>query len=338
VYFLKQNPAGMPRAQQLPTEVVDVKGWGKDRFVHGKKEKKLLFCPKDSPYAFLIPQHRYLLKFSVERHPLEFWSEVIASIVGRLIGFNVVPVFVGHDSENNKFGALIEWFLDYPADTLGDGFFEGIHDFKRRVPDYNAERGEQHNIQDIIEIFTDLEEFYGVTVELQWMKDWADLLLFDALIGNSDRHQENWGKVLSFAEPPIHFYYSLSPFYDNGSSFAHERLEEKLPSSPEALEKYWDNSMSHINITRTDGILKQNGRLKLTTHHKKVLEFFIGKFPQYKDHLLCRLNFAIEPIRQELTILQKFDVTPRLSKKRADFIVDFLTHRQVKLQELIASL
>ena len=40
------------------------------------------------------------------------------------------------------------------------------------------------------------------------------ILIFDALIGNSDRHHSNWGLITN----TITFKTALSPIYDNGSS------------------------------------------------------------------------------------------------------------------------
>jgi serine/threonine protein kinase HipA of HipAB toxin-antitoxin module len=36
------------------------------------------------------------------------------------------------------------------------------------------------------------------------------IMIFDALVGETDRHEENWG-ILKYQD-----YYQISPLYDNG--------------------------------------------------------------------------------------------------------------------------
>lgn len=54
-------------------------------------------------------------------------------------------------------------------------------------------------------------------------------LLFDALIGNSDRHHENWAVIERFgieAQEPI-FYLHLAPTYDHASSLGRNEQESR---------------------------------------------------------------------------------------------------------------
>ena len=57
---------------------------------------------------------------------------------------------------------------------------------------------------------------------------WARIFAFDALVGNTDRHQENWGLLWSNTGgiPRVRF----SPAFDNGTSLGHEITEAALPN------------------------------------------------------------------------------------------------------------
>lgn len=64
-------------------------------------------------------------------------------------------------------------------------------------------------------------------------------IIFDSIIGNEDRHQENWGIIVSqrtlqvqrrFRKPQLvrQVICEYSPIYDSGSSLGRELLEEKV--------------------------------------------------------------------------------------------------------------
>lgn len=56
------------------------------------------------------------------------------------------------------------------------------------------------------------------------IENFLKMLMFDYLIGNSDRHQNNWAMILE--EDTI----SWSPLYDNSSSLCAYILDEQVES------------------------------------------------------------------------------------------------------------
>lgn len=64
-------------------------------------------------------------------------------------------------------------------------------------------------------------------------KDFIEMLLFDAFIGQTDRHEENWGLIEKGKK------YKLELFYDNTSS-----LGRNLPS----------NTINHIRCVQIKDI------------------------------------------------------------------------------------
>ncbi|MBQ3409281.1 MAG: hypothetical protein IJH12_08780 [Clostridia bacterium] len=57
-----------------------------------------------------------------------------------------------------------------------------------------------------------------------------DILIFDILIGNSDRHPSNWGLIYDaeFINKKLSINYDISPIYDNGSSLCAYVNEEDI--------------------------------------------------------------------------------------------------------------
>lgn len=54
-------------------------------------------------------------------------------------------------------------------------------------------------------------------------------LVFDALVGNTDRHHQNWGVLWdrrALSENPTRFTFQLAPTFDHGSSLGRELTDE----------------------------------------------------------------------------------------------------------------
>jgi hypothetical protein len=70
-----------------------------------------------------------------------------------------------------------------------------------------------------------------------------ELLVFDAVIGNSDRHHDNWSLILRRAAPS-----ELAPGYDHGSSLGshieEHRLQDAVQNEP--LERYVRRGCSRV--------------------------------------------------------------------------------------------
>ena len=94
------------------------------------------------------------------------------------------------------------------------------------------------------------------------MKEIVETIVFDAVIGNSDRHQENWAFITENYWPSEiyrefdHIFLRIrspklmAPIYDNGSSLGRELNEEKvalLLNNVMQLERYIDKGTSEIH-------------------------------------------------------------------------------------------
>jgi hypothetical protein len=89
-----------------------------------------------------------------------------------------------------------------------DSLAEGIQLLRGQDPKYNPKLHGEHTLERIRAALTALEQDSG---ESQLLQALCDMLFFDAWIGNSDRHQENWGIINSSGRPRI------APIYDTAA-------------------------------------------------------------------------------------------------------------------------
>ncbi|WP_197329281.1 hypothetical protein [Ralstonia syzygii] len=131
----------------IQSSVVDVTNWPKDpehfRYPEGAREKAALFPPDPVPFDFVKAGRRYLFKLSDPRYPEQFWAEVIAHVVGCLLGVEVPPAYIAVDHDRRVCGALIEWFFVDGEQS----FIAGGNRLQRLVPDYDRNKGTDHSFQ-----------------------------------------------------------------------------------------------------------------------------------------------------------------------------------------------
>src|ERR1700744_5407356 len=104
---------------------------------------------------------------------------------------------------------------------------------------YDPKTGRPHEVQRNIAVCRS----FGVPAPLEW---WAKTLAFDALIGNTDRHAENWGLLRGGPNDPA-TKWTMAPSFDNGPSLGYEIPEAQLEqrSTPAAIAQYIAKGRHH---------------------------------------------------------------------------------------------
>jgi hypothetical protein len=146
------------------------------------------------------------------------------------------------------------------------------------------------------------------------------MLLFDAMIGNTDRHQENWGiiftgKKIIDGDDPIR----ISPLYDNGTSLGIERFPHKTAS--------WDNDkiLSYIEKGTHHIRLEVGSPRKLSHSHSIILLSQTEK--SAKKHMMDKLDFPLDKTIDKIRHLCDIECPVPLSTERVDWISSLLILR-----------
>ncbi len=314
---------------QATDQPIDVGDWRRDeefaQYPEGARDKTLLYCPKPAPFAFLKEGHRYLFKLSSPRYPEQFWAEIIAYRLGTQMDIDVPPAFVAYDSKTNQSGALIEWFLR-PIGLLNSEDYIAGGDFcQQYIPNFDRRKGKQHNFETVSQIFEDLPKKH-LSFNADWKKYWAKAFVFDALIGNTDRHQDNWGIIVGILPSlnPIGEEIRISPVFDNGTSMGHEISPSKFAyyDKNDNLMKYVSKGWHHMKWT----IDSQQIR------HVEMLQKIIERYPETRQVMLnCLKKVTYETFKTILDDLVEFKIPMRLGVERATFMLKLLQFRHQHL-------
>lgn len=193
----------------------------------------------------------YFFKTSLNKkeknYTYEFWSEVIASEVGQLLGFNVLQYDVAVNKQT--LGCLSKSMIDLSNE---EQLIEGYKWLKQYQPSYDVENRKAYTFQ-LIE--ATLRNLFN---DRKFINDIISTLIFDCIIGNEDRHQENWGIIVSTHRigDDIKKSYAFAPIYDSGSSLGRELREEKIKqmlSDTIQLDAYVSRGKSEVHWKGEDG-------------------------------------------------------------------------------------
>ncbi|MDE3037569.1 MAG: HipA domain-containing protein [Pseudomonadota bacterium] len=339
--FTKYNPPGTCKRQQRG-QLVNIAQYAEreeiEPYQEGAREKRRVSFSDGIHNAlpFVIPHHDYMFKLSAHRYPEQFWVEIAAYRLGCATGVPVPPAFAAYHEEIGTAGALIEWFYSYPGEPREE-YIPGGDLFQRLIPDYERKKGSQHNVQDLIAI---AREYEGKGLAHDWLAHWSKVLLFDVLIGNTDRHQDNWGivKTGDNDSPQYHF----CPVFDNGTALGHEIVAKKFNSVIKGLRGKNSAGPYVTNPKKAKHHLKWSREDTIQMPHFVLLQRLLKEFPLAKGYMRECLNFSPDDFRQEIIELSELSndipvASGILSRARAEFMAELIARRKELAQELLTN-
>ena len=122
-----------------------------------------------------------------------------------------------------KYRALIRFFLKVQGNKILGSLNHGGDLILVNHPDFDRTKGKGIT-------FISFRRFLKVREGSDLFQNFLQIIVFDALIGNTDRHQDNWGFVLEDRKIT-----GLTPAFDNSDSLGRE-IEEKKSGF---LRKQW---------------------------------------------------------------------------------------------------
>lgn len=183
----------------------------------GRSEKVWLVSPSDINAeigVFKFPKYDPTSKTSTYEHV----SEHLASKLGELMNMPTARVEIG--TYKGRVGSM-SYLINKETEVLQ----EGLSFILRRHPNYDPVRmidndsGEHYALKHLLE----------TSPSEKCVEFWIRMLIFDFLIGNSDRHQNNWAYIAPIEEQTEKTIVSRPcPLYDNGSSLCSFVREDQV--------------------------------------------------------------------------------------------------------------
>ena len=207
----------------------------------GTKRKIWFRSPDGGMYLFKYPRP----------NSGEAWAEKVAAEIAEAIHIPHAEVELA--MFQGEQGTICKSFMTDPASDL----FHGNQLLSIMHPGYDSKRNAgqvDHTYQRIMRIISALDTSAphpcltsdGVTC-------FAGYLTLDALIGNSDRHHENWALMLSFAReadgPMLVASSTLAPSFDHASCLGRELSDDQrrgLLADAQRLQYYFGRCRSRV--------------------------------------------------------------------------------------------
>ncbi len=286
----------------------------------GSQPKVLLVSPENLMSPDLIPGHRYLFKTPDGWQAYQVWSELLAYHISRLTGVSVPRCCLGVDGEG-RLGVVVEYFYGYPRMPNEERFVHGSDLLQRALRD--KKRGRPHGVRSNVR----LTDRYGVT---QASIAWGRMLVFDALIGNSDRHPDNWDLVYRYEIdrlPDI----SLAPAFDNAISLGHEFPEARV-------EQRWSESQLRGYIRRGRHHCGWSAADDTRGEHVALCVRFADAFPEALEPMRRVVRFHPSSVDNILAAAVAMRVpTLPFSEARSQFVRNLILMRQQQLADALGA-
>lgn len=247
-----------------------------------------------------------LFKFTKSKYTTEHLSEKIATEIAQLINIECMKVDIGiYDSRVGS--------LSHKINEDDENLIEGIRLINKYYPSYNPnslydeEKGEHYSLEMIL---NSLQEY-------DFKKEFFKIPIFDFLIGNTDRHQNNWAILQRDKD------IQLCPLYDNGSSLCcyidESRIESYLGNDKVRFKSLVD--------TKSTSRIRINKYTKKEPTHLEVLEFLKNNYYDYVIDIVKTISYNINKNSID-NILDSYNGI--MSEKRIALIKRFLIEK-VKL-------
>lgn len=312
---------------QSPIELIDVGVWTADGDVgHGAatRNKQWLISPARPEFEFVRPTYRHMLKSGIARAPDQYWNEILAYRLGHYMGISVPPTHVAYNSLTREAGALSEFF-DYTAHAGGQSRFRSGSEVLALRSITERRDGRDHNFEAVSGWFTFLERNRLMLDD--WRDHWAQAFLLDSLIGNTDRHIDNWG-ALETTTRLGKTRFRLAPLFDNGTSMGYElpvgRLDAMFREG--SVPRYINKGTHQMFWRRADA-----ARLS----HPQFLKRFYDEFPGQRSGIESRLQVSDRTLERLLQELTQFRSPIPLNVDRARLMLKLLKFRRDHLKETI---
>ena len=265
-----------------------------DAITKGTRQKKIAIDLKENKIAFF--------KYE-EYNCTEACSEKMAYEIAKVLEYPCAKVELARD-ENGTIGILDYLFVD--NQTLQH--IDAISYINKN----NGNRNEFYTIENIKKCLDKIDTslFY----------EFLKILIFDALIGETDRHEENWGILIENGK------YKISPLYDNGCNLLREF------KNIDFAKKYYNGEKSFESYIERSKSLIYNESSKKQYKHFELIKRLYKEYPEIVKKEINNME-KLTSSKIE-TIVNKIP-KDLMENEHKQYIIKFIIERKMKLKNII---
>lgn len=270
----------------------------------------------------------YIAKVGHKHYPIESITEYLLNNLGTAFGLEMAESELSYIqySSDKQIRFFSKYFLDQKNEQLihGADIYAAYLDDLDMIKQIEIE-GKERDIITIQEARRAILFLFPNNPEI--FKEYIKLLLFDALVGNNDRHFYNWGCIKSLTKDDVRF----SPIYDTARGLLWNYSDDELlkwsknPSLKKTkMAKYIDLSMPKIGW---DG--KEN-----LNHFDLVKLLFEHEMGLNKSEFITFFNDLA--LYNAIELINNGPYKSLFIKERIVLIVECLTLRFNKIKEILS--
>ena len=236
------------------------------------------------------------------------FSEYVGSNVFRICGFRAQNTLLGTYTYNGK-----EKIVCACEDFTDENHV--LYEFENLALSANPDKKIETELSDIMEVIDSLEKISKLSIKDDVKKKFWDMFVVDSIIGNTDRHNGNWGILVDTQNNCANF----APIYDCGSCL-NPMLEDQ------ELEKLNNAEIKNLAVN-SYSCLKENG--------KKIN--YVRYIQDCKENKNKDCNEAIIRIFPQVNIeeINKFIMEiPCISNTRKNFYKEIINFRYEIMKEV----
>lgn len=209
--------------------------------------------------------------FKYERYNCtESCSEKISYEIATVLGYPCAHIEFGED-EKGKIGILNYLFIKREEEEHDDA--------KSYINRDSTERKYFYTIQNIKNCLDKIDR--------SLFNDFLKIMVFDALVGETDRHEENWGIIKKNGK------YKISPLYDNGCNLLREFKNEQL-----ATQYYDEKKDFNSYIKRAKSVIYKDDHSRRYNLFE-LIEYLYQRYPnQIKQEIDNLRKLTTEKIEE----------------------------------------
>ena len=260
----------------------------------GSRVKKFVIDNNGKKAFFKYEGNGYLVS--------EACSEKMSYEIAKILGYECARIELARDNEGT-IGILNYLFVDIGTTQHEDAVsYLNIHD---------DQRSKFYTISNIKKTLDSLDE--------DLFEGFIKVMVFDALVGEQDRHEENWGIT------KIDKKYSFSPLYDNGDNLLRDFKNPTFSQKYYSKEKDFD---AYIRKSKTI-IYKEDNKNQY--RHFELIKYLKKNYPSMTQRKIQNLNRLTDKKIESIVNKIPDELLTEIHKK---YIIDYLKKRRDILLEI----